>query len=278
MVKFRVEWVVFYVGIPLVQAVLNGSRGSVYAADVGPEVLIPFWYVCSQTFWFSSAIFSYATKLALTQIPELLCALLGGVVGIALSYYYLGLLIGLSGDAVGSLGNLLLPGTLILQDSLISYVVGPTAVAGVVTWVIAFALRNRIKYGVWGISMSEGRSPNTNVAHSLTITPNNQRPPAFLAKLDPSLSGPVIAIEAQEHYVKVYTPKGAGLVLYRFRDALADLADWPGFRVHRSFWVAESAIEKVEGSGRTFTLTLKNDLRVPVSQSYRGVIEAAGLI
>lgn len=274
----RLEWIVFYVGIPLIQAVLNGSKGTTYAPDVGPGVLIPFWYVCGQTFWGLCGVFSLASARLFERIPLLLCALAGGLVSIVLSYFYIGLVIGMSGEVVGALASLVAPGTFILKDGLFSYVFGANAFGGVATWVAASALRSRIRHGVWDARLQRVRED----AGSSVETRSNQstplQPPAFMNKLNPTLQGDIIAIEAQEHYIKVYTPNGSGLVLYRFRDALADLADWPGFRVHRSFWVSKSAVEKVDGRGRGYTLTLENELKVPVSQSYRGVIESAGLI
>lgn len=49
-------------------------------------------------------------------------------------------------------------------------------------------------------------------------------------------------------------------------DALAELCDSEGMRVHRSWWVAERA---VEGEEKGEKLVLVNGMKVPVSRSYR---------
>lgn len=59
------------------------------------------------------------------------------------------------------------------------------------------------------------------------------------------------------------------------RDALADLAEWPGIRVHRSYWVMLAAIVKIEPAGKSYRLTLKNGEIVPVSLSHKAMV--AGL-
>jgi hypothetical protein len=93
--------------------------------------------------------------------------------------------------------------------------------------------------------------------------------PKFLDRLPPSLYGAdLIAIEAQDHYLKVYSSRGNEMILLRLADALVELNGIEGARVHRSWWVArESLVSADKGNGKA-TLTLKGDLKVPVSRSY----------
>lgn len=88
----------------------------------------------------------------------------------------------------------------------------------------------------------------------------------------------LLAIEAQEHYIKVYTDQGADLILYRFNDAVEDLKDYPGLRVHRSFWIANAAVTEAVQDGRRVFLQLVNGLRIPVSQSYLLAARKQGLV
>jgi hypothetical protein len=88
----------------------------------------------------------------------------------------------------------------------------------------------------------------------------------------------VLAVEAEDHYIKVHTEAGAELVYYRFADALDDLRAHDGLRVHRSFWVRRGAIERVDASGRQWELVLRRDLRVPVSRANQGALRLAGLV
>lgn len=92
------------------------------------------------------------------------------------------------------------------------------------------------------------------------------RKPAFLARVRPERDGELLALQADGHYLRVYTVAGSDLILYRLGDALAELPDSEGMRVHRSWWVAERAVSPDTAGDR---LRLVNGLEVPVSRSYR---------
>jgi len=76
------------------------------------------------------------------------------------------------------------------------------------------------------------------------------------------------AVSSEDHYLRVYTNIGEELILMRLADALKELSETKGLQVHRSWWVHEASVlgYRTEG-GRRF-LTLKQDLKVPVSRSY----------
>jgi hypothetical protein len=82
----------------------------------------------------------------------------------------------------------------------------------------------------------------------------------------------VLAVEAEDHYVKVHTLRGSELIYYRFADAIEDLAGCDGLQVHRSFWVRRSAISELQTHGRQGRLVLTNGLKIPVSQSNLGLL------
>ncbi len=100
---------------------------------------------------------------------------------------------------------------------------------------------------------------------------------AFLNRLPKDIGTDIVALEAQEHYTKVYTRLGTALVLYRFGDAVKDMALQSGIQVHRSFWIKTDAIESIDRSGRTYEVTMKTGLKVPVSRSYKVKIDELGL-
>jgi len=87
----------------------------------------------------------------------------------------------------------------------------------------------------------------------------------------------VVAVEAEDHYVRIHTESGSALVFMRFSDAIARLARVDGLRVHRSYWVRRCCVASVEAQGRGLMLTLSNGLRVPVSHGYKEVARQAGL-
>lgn len=95
----------------------------------------------------------------------------------------------------------------------------------------------------------------------------------FIDSLDPPLEGSIYWVEAQEHYVKLTTPSESRMVLYRFSDAIRELPGAAGMRVHRSHWVAFSAVKNLERIGQSFKLELKSGEVIPVSRSYRTYVE-----
>lgn len=85
----------------------------------------------------------------------------------------------------------------------------------------------------------------------------------------------LIAIKAEEHYIRLYAAEGDELVHYPFSAAVAELDGRWGLQVHRSFWVARRAISNFEDTGGRCAVTLTNGLDVPVSRRYREVVRMA---
>ena len=89
-------------------------------------------------------------------------------------------------------------------------------------------------------------------------------------------SARLIAIEAEDHYVRVHTDAGSELVAMRFADALEELARAYGFRVHRSWWVIGDAIDGVRWTRSGGELRLAAGIVAPVSRSYAASLKSAG--
>ena len=103
-------------------------------------------------------------------------------------------------------------------------------------------------------------------------------PPArFPDRLPPRLRGAtLIAVQAEDHYLRVHTDRGSDLILMRLSDALAELEGLEGARTHRSWWVARGAVRDVSrGDGRAL-LTLDGGLTAPVSRRYAPGLRRAG--
>lgn len=86
----------------------------------------------------------------------------------------------------------------------------------------------------------------------------------------------LIAVEAEDHYLRVHTDAGSELISARFADALLDLAGVAGFQVHRSWWAAAGAIEGVRWRRGRGELRLAGGLTAPVSRTYAAKLKAAG--
>jgi DNA-binding LytR/AlgR family response regulator len=83
-------------------------------------------------------------------------------------------------------------------------------------------------------------------------------------------------VEAEDHYLRVHTDAGEELITARFGDALVELAGWPGFRTHRSWWVAACAIEDVRWRRGRGEARLTSGLTVPISRSQAQALKVAG--
>ena len=83
-------------------------------------------------------------------------------------------------------------------------------------------------------------------------------------------------LRTEDHYLRIHTTAGHDLILFRMKDAVSELFGADGMQVHRSYWVARAAVEKLEKRGRKTTLILKNGSRVPVSESFLTSVREAG--
>jgi hypothetical protein len=86
----------------------------------------------------------------------------------------------------------------------------------------------------------------------------------------------LIAVEAEDHYVRVHTDTGSELVSMRFSEAIEDLAQAYGYRLHRSWWAAADAIEAVRWKRGSGEARLVGGLLAPVSRSCATALKRAG--
>jgi DNA-binding LytR/AlgR family response regulator len=87
----------------------------------------------------------------------------------------------------------------------------------------------------------------------------------------------VLAVNSEDHYVRLYTDRTDQLVAMRFADALSALALEDGLQVHRRWWVATQAVESISKEGEGLQLRLRNGLKVPVSRSFAQQVRKAWL-
>lgn len=93
-------------------------------------------------------------------------------------------------------------------------------------------------------------------------------------RLARSLRDDLVALEAEDHYVRLHHPSGSQLILYRFSDAIAELDPEIGLQVHRGWWVVSSAVAGTFLRDGKRWLLLNNGMEIPVSRTHlRRVIE-----
>ena len=88
--------------------------------------------------------------------------------------------------------------------------------------------------------------------------------------------GEILALQAEDHYVRVHTDKGSDLILMRLGDAVSEMGDTPGARSHRSWWVAKKAVTGTRRENGRAWLQLSNAIEAPVSRNYIVELRKAG--
>jgi len=103
-------------------------------------------------------------------------------------------------------------------------------------------------------------------------------PPAPPPASTDLVSGPVLCLQMEDHYVRVHRPSGSTLELMPLRTAIDRYGQGDGVQVHRSWWVAASAVEASERDSRNWRLRLSNGVRVPVARNRVTEARARGWI
>lgn len=101
---------------------------------------------------------------------------------------------------------------------------------------------------------------------------------AFLRRIPAALGRELHAIQAEDHYLRVYTAAGSDLILHRFSDALGELEGVGGLQVHRSWWVARNGVADVVRRERKLFIVLKDGTEAPVSRTYAPAVREAGWV
>jgi DNA-binding LytR/AlgR family response regulator len=99
-------------------------------------------------------------------------------------------------------------------------------------------------------------------------------PPEFVSKLPAALRRDILALEAEDHYVRVHTLHGSALILMRLADAVAVIDPRLGLRVHRSWWVAKDGVRALERTPGRAIARLVDDTAVPISRTHLSAARA----
>ena len=93
-------------------------------------------------------------------------------------------------------------------------------------------------------------------------------PSALLRRLPPGIGSDIIALETEDHYLRVHAVGGSTLILMRMADAVALLDPQLGAQVHRRWWVAQAAVTSVRTEGQRLSLCLIDKTLVPVGRTF----------
>lgn len=103
------------------------------------------------------------------------------------------------------------------------------------------------------------------------------RPARFVERMPLRLRhARLIAVEAEDHYLRVHTDRGSDLILMRLADALDELEGLEGAQTHRSWWVAKDSVRGATRRDGRATLELECGVTAPVSRRYARALREAG--
>jgi len=102
--------------------------------------------------------------------------------------------------------------------------------------------------------------------------------PRLRARLSRGFDGEILALESEDHYVRVHGRSRSELLLIRLREAILEMDGVPGEQTHRSWWVASSAIAECLANGRNRELRLTNGLKVPVARDSIQRLQRSGFL
>lgn len=99
-------------------------------------------------------------------------------------------------------------------------------------------------------------------------------PSALLSRLPPEIGSDIIALETEDHYLRVHAVGGSALILMRMADAVALLDPRLGAQVHRRWWVAQAAVASLRTEGQKLSLCLIDKTVVPVGRTFSAAAKA----
>lgn len=97
-------------------------------------------------------------------------------------------------------------------------------------------------------------------------------PPALLDKLPPDFGDAIVALETEDHYLRVHGTRGNALILMRMSDAVALLDPRLGIQVHRRWWVAEAEVAGLRTVRAKPLLSMSNGLEIPVGRTFAATV------
>ncbi|MFJ6325896.1 MULTISPECIES: LytTR family DNA-binding domain-containing protein [unclassified Rhizobium] len=103
-------------------------------------------------------------------------------------------------------------------------------------------------------------------AISETRAPPSQAP--ILSRLKPENRGQLTRLAVRDHYTEVVTTRGRELILLRFGDALMEVGDTEGLRLHRSHWIAADHVAGLKRDNGKLLVITRDGVEMPVSRPY----------
>jgi hypothetical protein len=140
-----------------------------------------------------------------------------------------------------------------------------------------FVLYARAEHAPVPQAMEAGAAAEPDAPPPASHAPPGVAASALHDRLEPGFP-PILALAAEDHYVRVIAEGKSALLLLPLAEAAALMPEDAGAQVHRSWWVAKSAVTGQRRAGRDLQLVLHGGLTAPVSRSRIGDLKAKGWI
>jgi len=277
--------VLFFVVIPLLIGVMLGATRAGVAQFFPWSIGVLFWVASTLAVWACLYGGSALAGVLLRpwQPPLWVILLTGAVIGSLPARYLVFLTAGALGNQMqGGRTPQTAPGFELSLDFWVYYL--QVWAGAYLAWVVIGLVFDRWagfpRYSRAAVTATAISPSSTVEQESVAAVPvaAAAMPSSFLDRLPEKIGRHVIALEAEDHYVRVHTDLGSTLVLARLSDAIDELGVVEGLRVHRSYWVRKNAVQKVSANGKGFLLRLSNGMDVPVSQGYKELVRQSGVV
>jgi DNA-binding LytR/AlgR family response regulator len=96
----------------------------------------------------------------------------------------------------------------------------------------------------------------------------------FLRKLPKNARKNPTLIQAQEHYINIFTEQGSHMILYKFGQAMNEMPEEFGFQIHRSYWVSTDNIKGWFSTANGINVKLHHGGQAPVSRRFENDIKS----
>jgi len=260
----------YYLFVPLAVALYAGLNNWKMIGIAGLPASIIFYMAHSLLPWWTTCLSTTALMKALNRWkpPWLVLLILGHTMGCLIVLPYSNWLTGLYAERWPELVLGAETGS-VLSMAFLKYWLQ----AGVIWIGINFVFDRFIGLPLYRYVIPRGFETLGPVHRANTESGWGVRPPGFVERLPAALQPEdVLAIKAEQHYIKVFSPDKEYMVLYRFSDAVREIDESLGMQVHRSYWVNTGAIKSIHARAKDFTLRIKSDTDIPVSTPYQGMV------
>lgn len=116
------------------------------------------------------------------------------------------------------------------------------------------------------------------IAYATHPATDTAAPPPILDRLPFEKRADLVSISVEDHYVRVRTTRGEDMLLMRLSDAIREVGETEGVRVHRSHWVAVDQVTAAARKGDGAILSMTHGPDIPVSRANVATLKDRGLL